>query len=94
VCPVRGRQLRLFLLPFDLRLLGRHLRFARHEMLGGCGERGGEVGAGGFLWGDGGGAWSRLGILVALGKMQIGSTVYLTVAAGLNNQRDGEKLLF
>jgi hypothetical protein len=28
---------------------------------------------------------------VALGKMQIGSTVFLTVAAGLNIQRGGEK---
>jgi hypothetical protein len=35
-----------------------------------------------------------LGILVALGKMQIESTVCLTVAAGLNNQRGGKKLLF
>jgi hypothetical protein len=31
---------------------------------------------------------------VALGKMQIESTVFLTIAAGLNNQRGGEKLLF
>jgi hypothetical protein len=32
-----------------------------------------------------------LEIFVALGKMQIGSTIFLTVAAGLNNQRGGEK---
>jgi hypothetical protein len=31
---------------------------------------------------------------VALGEMQIGSTIFFTVAAGLNNQRGGEKLLF
>jgi hypothetical protein len=44
--------------------------------------------------GDGGGAWSRLGILAVLGKMQTKSTVFFpTVVAGLNNQRGGEKLL-
>jgi hypothetical protein len=31
---------------------------------------------------------------MALGKIQIGSTVFLTVAAGLNNQRGGENLMF
>jgi hypothetical protein len=31
---------------------------------------------------------------VVLGKMQIESTVFLTVAAGLNNQQGGEKLQF
>jgi hypothetical protein len=51
MCPFYGRRLRLFLLPLDLCLLWRHLRFAGHEMLGGCGERGGKVRASGFLWG-------------------------------------------
>jgi hypothetical protein len=64
-------------------------------MLGGCGESGGEVGAGGFPWGDGGGAWLGLGIFVAFGGMRIESVVFFpTVVAGLNNQRGGEKLLF
>jgi hypothetical protein len=63
-------------------------------MLGGCGERGGAVGRGGFLRRDGGGAWLYLGILVALGKIQIESTAFPTVAAGLSNQQDGAKLLF
>jgi hypothetical protein len=49
---------------------------------------------GDFFWGDGGGAWLLLGIFAALGIMQIGSTVFLTAAAGLNNQRGGENLLF
>jgi hypothetical protein len=41
--------------------------------------------------GDGGGAWLRLGILVAFGRMRIESAVFsLTVAAGLNNQRVGK----
>jgi hypothetical protein len=57
VCPVRGRRLRLFLLRVDLCLLGRLLRFAGHEMLGGFGVWGREVGAGGFLWEGGGGIW-------------------------------------
>jgi hypothetical protein len=35
-----------------------------------------------------------LGILAVFGKMQIESTVFPTVVAGLNNQRGGEKLLF
>jgi hypothetical protein len=52
VCPLRGRRLRLSLFPFDLCLLGRHLRFAGHEMLGGCGERGGEVGPEDFFGGE------------------------------------------
>jgi hypothetical protein len=34
------------------------------------------------------------GFFAALGKMQIGSTVFLTDAAGLNNQRVGKSLLF
>jgi hypothetical protein len=59
-------------------------------MLGGCGESGGGVGAGRFPWGDGGGAWLRLGILVAFGGMQVESVVFSTVTAGLNNQRGGE----
>jgi hypothetical protein len=63
VCPLRGRRLRLLLLPLDLCFLGRHLLFAGHEMLGGCGERGGEVGRGGFLRRGGGGVWLCLGIL-------------------------------
>jgi hypothetical protein len=90
VCSLRGRRLRLFLLPLDLYFLGRHLQFAGHEMLGGCGERGREVGGAGFLWRGGGGVWLCLGILVVLGKMQIESTVFSTVVAGLNNQRGGE----
>jgi hypothetical protein len=45
-------------------------------MLGGCGERGGEVGAGESPWGDGGGAWLGLGILVAFDGMQIESVVF------------------
>jgi hypothetical protein len=76
-----------------------HLRFAGHEMLGGCGERGGEVGAGGWSGRISLGGWRRrlalIGILAVLGKMQIESTVFFpTVVAGLNNQWGGEKLLF
>jgi hypothetical protein len=51
VCPLRGRWLRILLHFLDLRLLGRHLRCAGLEILGGCGERGGEVGVGVFLGG-------------------------------------------
>jgi hypothetical protein len=43
---------------------------------------GGVIGVGGFLWRDGGGTWLCLGVLVVFGKMQIGSTVFPTVAAG------------
>jgi hypothetical protein len=63
-------------------------------MLGGCGGKGGEVGAGGSPWGDGGGARLGFGILVAFGGIRIESVVFSTVIAGLNNQRGGEKLLF
>jgi hypothetical protein len=54
--------------------------------------RGGRSGR--ISLGDGGGAWSRLGISAVLGKMQIESTVFSIVIAGLNNQRGGERLLF
>jgi hypothetical protein len=54
--------------------------------------RGGRSGR--ISLGDGGGAWSRLGILAVLGKMQIESIVFSTTITGLNNQRGGEKLLF
>jgi hypothetical protein len=37
---------------------------------------GGKGGAGGFPWGDGGGAWLRLGILVAFGGMWVESVVF------------------
>jgi hypothetical protein len=37
------RRLRLLLLPILLRSLGAIFRSARHELLGGCGERGGEI---------------------------------------------------
>jgi hypothetical protein len=69
VCPLRGRRLRFLPLPLDLRLFGHHLRFARHEMLRGCGERGGEIRVGGFSLGgwrrrvalirDFGGSWQN-----------------------------------
>jgi hypothetical protein len=83
VCPLRGRRLRLLLLPVDLCFLGRHLLFAGHEMLGGCGERDGEVGSGGFLRSGGGGVWLYLGILAVLGKMQIESTVFSHCCRGV-----------
>jgi hypothetical protein len=54
--------------------------------------RGGRSGR--ISLGDGSGAWTRLGILVAFGKMQIECTTFPTVAAGLSNQREGKKLLF
>jgi hypothetical protein len=76
VCPLRGRRLRLLLLPLDLCFLGRHLQFAGHEMLGGCGERGGKIGRGGFLRRGGGGVWLCLGSLAVLGKMRIESIIF------------------
>jgi hypothetical protein len=86
VCPLRGRRLRLLLLPLDLCFLGRHLLFAGHEMLGGRGE----VGRGGFLRRGGRGVWLCLGILAVLGKMQIESTVFSHCCRGLNNQQGGK----
>jgi hypothetical protein len=51
---------------------------------GAAGRGVGRSGTGDFFEGDGGGAWLWLGIFLDLGKMQIGSTVFHTVAAGLN----------
>jgi hypothetical protein len=45
-------------------------------MLGSCGERGVEVRAEVSPWGEGGGAWLGLGILVAFDGMQIESVVF------------------
>jgi hypothetical protein len=57
---------------------------ARHELLGGCGERGGEIWED---WGffkrmevERGSVW---GILEALGKLQIGSTVFTLCYRGV-----------
>jgi hypothetical protein len=62
-------------------------------MLRGCGERGGEVGAGGFLW-DGGTFGSDWGFWRFLAKCRLKAQFFPTVVAGLNNQLGGEKLLF
>jgi hypothetical protein len=54
----------------------------------------GKSGLGDFFAGDGGGAWLWLGIFVDLGKNADWKHSFLTVVAGLNNQRGGENLLF
>jgi hypothetical protein len=61
-------------------------------MLGACGESGGEVGAGGSPWGDGGGAWLRLGILVTLGGMWIESTVFSYYCCGVKKPAEWGKV--
>jgi hypothetical protein len=84
-----------FFFPSFSDFLGAISGSARHELLGGYGERGGEIWGGlgffkrmkverGFGW----------GILVALGKLQIGSTVFTQCYRGLNNQRLDAVLLF
>jgi hypothetical protein len=84
VCPLSRWRLRLFLLPILLRFLGAISRSARHELLGGCGERGGEI------WVD----WISLRgrrrdvalfreILEVLGGLQIESIVSTRVYRGV-----------
>jgi hypothetical protein len=63
-------------------------------MLGGCRERGGEVGAGGSLWGMAAALGPDWGFWRFLAKCRLKAQSFLTVVAGLNNQRGGEKLLF
>jgi hypothetical protein len=94
VCPPRRQWLRIFLHFLDLQLLGRHLRCAKPRDARG-------------LRGEGWGGWSgrislrgcrrrsvQIGVLVVFGGMRIESTIFPPIAAGLSNQRDGEKLLF
>jgi hypothetical protein len=59
-------------------------------MLGGCGERGGKVGAGGFLWGMAAAFGSDWGFWWLLAKRRLKAQFFSTVVARLNNQRGGE----
>jgi hypothetical protein len=77
VGPLPGRRLRLLLFPFFLRFLGRHLRIRSPRVARGLrGEGWEDLGGLGFLREDDGGARLYLGIFAALGKLQIGSTVF------------------
>jgi hypothetical protein len=61
-------------------------------MLGGCGERGGEVGAGGSLWGVAAALGPDWGFWWFLAKCRLKAQSFPTVVAGLNNQRGGGKV--
>jgi hypothetical protein len=58
-----------FFFPSISDLLGAISRFARHELLGGCGERGGEIWAGGFRQEDGGGCTALIGDFSCFGQI-------------------------
>jgi hypothetical protein len=77
VCPLPGWRLRLFLLPILLQFLGRHLWVRSPRVARGLqGEGWGDLGGLGFfkrMKVKSGSVW---GILAALGKLQIGRTVF------------------
>jgi hypothetical protein len=94
VCPLRGRRLRLLLLPLDLCFLGAISNSLAARCSGAAGRGAGRLEGEDFCGEVAAMFGSVWGFWRFLAKCRLKAQFFSTVVVGLNNKRGGEKLLF